>query len=286
MSRIAIATCADLPHLDDDGPALQAALEATGVHSTPAVWDDATVDWAAFDLVVLRSTWDYPSRHEEFLEWVDRVGQLSPVLNAPEVVRWNTDKRYLRDLAAAGVPVVETWWPAAPEALPALDDYVVKPAVSAGCRDTRRFTRDEREAATQMVASLQATGRTVMVQPYLEAIDGYGETALLYIGGRYSHAIRKGAMLEPGRPLEQELFRHEDITGRVATDAEREVAEQALDAAPNGRASLLYARVDLVPGPEGGPVVLELELTEPSLFLGFDAEAPGRLAEAIARRLG
>lgn len=284
MPHVALATCAELPDLDDDGPALRAALDALGVRTSPAVWDDPAVDWAGFDLVVVRSTWDYPSRRDAFLAWADRVGARTPVSNAPRVLRWNTDKRYLRDLSAAGVPVVETFWPDSPEALPDLADYVVKPAVSAGCRDTRRFTRDERTAASHLVSTLQAAGREVMVQPYLDAIDAHGETALLYLGGRYSHAIRKGAMLEPGAPLEAALFRAEDISGRAASDAERAVAERALAAVPTGGGRLLYARVDLVPGPDGAPVVLELELTEPSLFLGFHPEAPARLAEAIARR--
>lgn len=278
LSRVALATSADLPQLDDDGPALQAALAALGVRSSPAVWDDPTIDWAAFDLVVIRSTWDYQLRHEAFLGWIDRVAEVTPVLNPPEVLRWNTDKRYLRDLSLAGVPVVETFWPDSPGGLPDLDDFVVKPAISASCQDTRRFQRADHAAAAGMVSDLQASGRTVMVQPYVEAIDTQGETALLYLDGRFSHAVRKGPMLAHGLP------RAEDISGRTATQAERDVAERALDAVPGGRASLLYARVDLVPG-GAGPALLELELTEPSLFLGFHPDAPADLAAAIARRL-
>lgn len=280
--RVALATCAELPELDDDAPALRAALRTRGVESAAGVWDDPAVAWAGFDLVVLRSTWDYAPRREAFLAWAERVATVTTLLNPVDVVRWNTDKRYLRALAAAGVPVVATEWVEPGGALPDLADFVVKPAVSCGCRDTRRFEAGEREAAQRMVERLHAEGRAVMVQPYLAHIDADAETALLYIGDRYSHAIRKGPMLALGAAAEAGLFRAEDIGARVASDAQLAVAEAALDAVPGGRARLLYARVDVVPGPDGRPVVLELELTEPSLFLGFADGAAERFAAAIS----
>ncbi len=148
---------------------------------------------------------------------------------------------------------------------------------------TRRRTP---QRAREHVASLLSSGQTVMVQPYLDAVDQHGETALIYFDGVYSHAIRKGPMLRPGHGPSNALFVEEEIVPRTPSGAERAIAEEILDALPWSRHDLLYARVDVIPGPDGAPRLVELELTEPSLFF---AHAPGsatRLAERIVNRLG
>jgi hypothetical protein len=124
-----------------------------------------------------------------------------------------------------------------------------------------------------------------MLQPYMAHVDDAGETALLYIGGRFSHAIRKGAMLDGPDLGVAGLYKEERIDPRTPSAAEHAVAEQVLAAVPGGTADLLYARVDLVPGPDGAPVLMELELTEPSLFLDYSDGAAERLADAIVARL-
>jgi glutathione synthase/RimK-type ligase-like ATP-grasp enzyme len=212
---------------------------------------------------------------------------LPSVLNPVEVLRWNTDKRYLRDLEAAGVPVVPTAWlePDEPEwTLPDWPELVVKPAVSAGSLRTGRYRADDHDAAVTHARELLAEGRTVMVQPYLAEIDEAGETALVSIDGRYSHAIRKGPILRPGGGMFEGPYADEDITPRRATPAERELAAAALAAVPGGPDGLLYARVDVVADETGSPVVLELELTEPSLFLTEAEGSADALASAIAAR--
>ena len=289
--RVALVTCAALPDLDPDDRLLRAALTDRGVDVDAAVWDAATTDWDDYGLVVLRSTWDYPSRHGEFLDWATRVPRLA---NPADVVAWNTDKVYLRDLAAAGITVVDTDWvpPGGAWTPPTTGEYVVKPTVSAGSRDTGRYDLTDpgrRELATAHVTRLTGSGRTAMVQPYLSAVDTAGETALLWMAEpdgplTFSHAVRKGPMLDGPDVGVQGLFRPEDITARTATDAELALARQVLAAVPNG-ADLLYARVDVIPGPDGTPTLLELELTEPSLFLVFADGAPARLAAAIHARL-
>ena len=281
---VALATASAYPDLAADGPLLLDALTRHGVAAEPAVWTDPQVRWASYDLVVIRSTWDYFRRRDEFLSWIDTVAAVTRLANPAEVLRWNTDKTYLRDLSAAGVPVVPTTWLVPGDAFtaPASGDYVVKPAVSAGSRDTAHYrggVHDEQAAAH--VARLLAAGRTVMVQPYLTAVDTYGETAQLFFAGRFSHAIRKGPMLaaageEPGQEL---------IEARHPTPDEREVAEAVLDALPWPRTALTYARVDVVPGEDGAPRLMELEVTEPSMFLGHDAGAADRFAASIADRL-
>jgi glutathione synthase/RimK-type ligase-like ATP-grasp enzyme len=283
VTRIALATAAALPKLDEDGPLLLGALAERGLTGEPAVWDDPTVDWASFGLVVVRSTWDYARRRSEFLEWARMVDQVTRLANPLEVLAWNTDKRYLRELASVGLPVVPTTWlePGDPTELPSSGEYVVKPAVSAGARDTNRYRPGDDAAAVAHIERLQREGRTVMVQPYLPGVDTRGETALLHLGGRYSHAVRKGPMLHPGDGPVAGLYREEDIRPRIANGAERSVAERVLAAVPR-MTDLLYARVDLVPGSDGEPVLIEVELTEPSLFLSHAEGAARQLGDAIA----
>ena len=266
-----------MPELDEDGPALLTALAARGVEAVPAVWDAPGIDWDAFELVVVRSTWDYAARRETFLAW---AGSLLRVLNPARVLRWNTDKRYLDELATAHVPVVPTRFVAPGDEFdPPAGRFVVKPAVSAGSWNTASYSHGE--AAVRHVERLRSEGRTAMVQPYVGGVDADGETAIIYLGGRYSHAVRKAALLADGQAPGEGLYVEETITAAEPTDADRAVEERALAAVPFATDELLYARVDLVPGHDG-PLVLEVELTEPSLFLLYDDGAVERLAEAVA----
>lgn len=290
--RIALATAAQFPDLDEDGPVLLDAIAARGMVGEAAVWDDPAVDWSAYDLVVIRCTWDYQDHHEAFLDWTRRVDQVTRLANPAAVVDWNTHKTYLRALAQAGLPVVPTDWlePGDVFVVPEAGEYVVKPAVSAGSRDTNRYAvGDHDELAVAHVGQLLAAGRTVMVQPYLSQVDSYGETAQFFFAGELSHAVRKGPLLTPAMAAVAGAYKPETIEPREPTDEERDVAEQVLDAlaqlAPAGRDDLLYARVDLVPAADGSPTLLELELTEPSMFLVFDGtggtESAARFAAAI-----
>ncbi|OLB81179.1 MAG: hypothetical protein AUI14_04315 [Actinobacteria bacterium 13_2_20CM_2_71_6] len=286
--RVALVTCHELPDLDPDDRLLIEPLRARGVRTEAVAWDDPAADWAGYDLAVLRSPWDYVPRRAEFLAWARTVPALA---NPAGIVEWNTDKRYLAELAAAGVPVVPTGWLSPgdpPWAAPAEGEYVVKPAISAGSADTGRYDLgdpEHRVLAQRHAARLRTAGRVTMVQPYLPAVDSYGETALLYLGGRYSHAIRKGPLLDGPDVGMDGLYRPEEISAREPSPAEREVAEDIMGKVP-GRTDLLYARVDLIPGPDGAPLLIELELTEPSLFLGYARGAATRLADAIVARLG
>ncbi|MET7423857.1 hypothetical protein [Dactylosporangium sp. NPDC005555] len=284
-ARVALVTCAELPDLDADDQSLIPALAAIGITGVPAVWDDAAVDWQAFDLAVVRNTWDYPRRRAEFTAWAGTVPHLA---NAPEVIAWNTDKRYLRELAEAGIPIVPTAWidPGDPVELQDSGEIVVKPAVSVGSVDTGRYRLPEQaDLAAGHVRRLQEAGRTVMVQPYLADVDTAGETALLFVAGQFSHAIRKGPILTGPDEGVDTLYQEESITPRTPSPAEHALAERVLTALPFDRSGLLYARVDLLPTPSGDPVVIEVELTEPSLFLTTAGGAADRLARAIAGRL-
>lgn len=287
MKRIALATAIAAFGLDEDEPLLRHALHGAGACCEALAWDDATVSWSRFDAVVLRSTWNYTRHRDAFLLWCDAVAAASTLINPPDLVRWNTDKHYLRDLAARGVPVIPSAFLSPGDdaaALPVHDECVVKPTVGAGSQSARRFQAHERDAAVAHTRALLDAGSAVMVQPYLDAVDRDGETALVYIDGAFSHAIRKAPLLARGGGAMDHLFAPESITPREPSDAERAVAARALAAIP-GEAPL-YARVDLLPSPDG-PLLLELELTEPSLFLAHaDTAAPQRFAHALLGRLG
>jgi len=301
-TRIALVSAREALALDEDMEPLAAALRQTGAEVATPVWDDPAVDWRTYSAAVLRSTWDYVERIDEFLPWADRCAQQTVLLNPPAVVRWNTDKHYLLELAQKGIPVVPTRFVepgsvAAQQIERFLDDgadaltvgtaesfveFVVKPSIGAGSKDTARYRRHEIVRANEHLGRLLAQGRSAMLQPYLGRVDEHGETALIYLGGEFSHAIRKGPLLRAGAALVEGLFAPEQITPRQPQPDELAVARQAYAAIGSSRP--VYARIDLIRGADDAPVVLELELTEPSLFF---AHAPGsaqRFARAVLER--
>jgi glutathione synthase/RimK-type ligase-like ATP-grasp enzyme len=281
LARVALVTCAEIPLLEPDDRLVVEPLARHGITAEPGVWNDPAVDWSAYDLVVLRSTWDYAGRREEFVAWARSVKRL---VNPVAVVAWNTDKRYLASLP--GIPVVPTTFVGAGhEWAPPEGDYVIKPAIGAGSVDTGRYGPSSKEAAIVHMGRLQRDSRVAMVQPYLSAVDSYGETALLYFAdpasGRlvFSHAIRKGPMLQGPDTGVEGLYKAEAISARVPTPEELAVSDRVVATLPIG---LLYARVDLIPDASGDPVLLELELTEPSIFLEHSDGAAARFAASIA----
>ncbi|AMW10302.1 hypothetical protein A4E84_12725 [Streptomyces qaidamensis] len=274
-------------HKDRDLPVLVRALREAGADAVAVPWDEPDVDWAAFDLALIRSTWDYSWRAEEFTAWAERCGEATRLANPLGVVKWNADKRYLGQLAEAGVPVVPTRYfaPGDPLDLPADREFVVKPASGAGARYAARYPAGERDAAVRQAERMHREGFTVMVQPYLSSIDTHGERALQFFGGRLLHAGVKGAVLAPGTPYDADKVAHPDLRPWEPTAAELAVAEKALAAVP-GDAELLYARVDLVTGPDGEPCVMELELIEPNLFLHLHPDSVPRVVDAVLAVVG
>jgi glutathione synthase/RimK-type ligase-like ATP-grasp enzyme len=281
---IGVATCAAAPDLDEDGPLLLSALTAAGARTRVGLWDADDVPWASMDTVLIRSTWDYPLRRDAFLDWTRRCRRTA---NPRDVLAWNTDKRYLDDLAAAGVPTVPTIFvdPGCPVPVADRFDLVVKPSVSGSAADTGRFVGLDDPGAVALMSELHGQNRTVMVQPYLDGIDVDGEISLVFLGGRYSHAVRRAPLL-----LDQGVRKAvvvADVMSTIApaqpTEAQFAVAAVALAAVPGGGERLTYARVDIIPGPDG-PLLLELEATDCFLFLAFaTAESRLRLAEHVLR---
>ena len=296
-SRIAIATCAELPNLDLDGPALLSALSNRGVHAEPAIWDDPGVDWSRFDLIQIRSVFDYSQRRDEFVAWASEVGDR--LHNPPAIVEWNSDKRYLGELVAAGLPVIPTTYVAPGDPPPPLDGtVVVKPAVSAGGRDSGRFGPGSHAGAAELIRAIGASGRTAMVQPFQDSVETTGEAALVYFGGQLSHTLRKGAVLPPDRVAPQlealpgltaaeAMFDPELVRAGPAAPDELDLGAAVIDYLTErfGGVPPLYARVDAVRGTSGDiPLIMEIELIEPNFYFDRAPGAAERLAAAIVRR--
>ncbi|WP_210574085.1 RimK family alpha-L-glutamate ligase [Streptomyces sp. GESEQ-4] len=284
MPRVALVTYDPRPEpsKDADLPVLLRALREAGAEAEAVYWDDTEADWAAYDLAVIRSTWDYSWRADEFLAWTQKCATLTRLANPAEVVRWNADKRYLGDLAGAGVPVVSTSYiaPGEPASLPDTHEYVLKPTTGAGSRYAARYTADDHDTAVRHLARMHDEGLTAMVQPYMRGIDVSGERALQFFGGGLLHASRKRAVLTPGTAYDAPKVAHPDLAPWTPSPSELAVAEQALAAVPDAT-DLLYARLDLVDGPDGEPRVMELELVEPNLFLFLHPTSVPAVSDAI-----
>jgi glutathione synthase/RimK-type ligase-like ATP-grasp enzyme len=287
MTRIALVTCSAIPELTADDRLLAAALRARGAEPLPVVWDDARVDWSGFGIAVLRSTWDYHLKLNGFLEWLSARESDGPRLwNPPNVVRWNVRKSYLRDLQGHGIAVPPTVWldrGGAPALAEVMDrrgwrDAVVKPAVSASAFRTFRVSRAAAEAHQPAFDALVAE-HDVLLQVFTSEVVAPGEWSLVFIGDELSHSILK-------QPAEGDFRVQEEFGGTPhparAPEALVKDARAALAAAGG---PLLYARVDGVER-QGRLIVMELELTEPALYLGFADGAPERLADAVLARAG
>lgn len=290
--RIAIATCKNIPEPDPDEELLVAALRGVGLTPSVLPWDDASAPFAEQDLVVIRSTWNYFERVDEFVAWAKGVAAKTRLLNPPHVIAWNAKKTYLRELEERGVAIVPTVFVTKGERRKVADilrersweKIVVKPVVSAGSFRTDRFSASEVDRAQSFLDGLVAD-RDAMVQAWMPTVDTYGERSLVWIDGEVTHAIRKSPRFAGGV---------ESVSPEVPiTDEERAFAMRAL--APFA-SDLLYGRVDMVPdgtstserserGVQGTPYrIMELELVEPSLFFLQAPRALDRFAAAIARR--
>ena len=244
------------------------------------VWNDRSIDWASFDLTVIRSTWDYTRDREGYLAWARGIENL---LNPYPIIEYSTDKHYLAALEARSHRIVPTSFSEVGDE-PVFPDghFVVKPTVGVGSIDAEKYGHEDRELAVAHVRRLHASGRGAMIQPYVDSIDEDGERALVFIDGAFSHAMTKRAMLNTPADERDFAFRRRQMS---RADAEPDAVAFA-DAVLREEtfADLLYARVDLARVDDGW-AIMELELVEPNLFLSYDDGAPQRLAKAIQSRL-
>jgi glutathione synthase/RimK-type ligase-like ATP-grasp enzyme len=275
--KIAFVTNPKHPEIEDDDRPLAAALARRGGLVLTSSWDDPGFAWDKVDLALLRSPWDYHHRSDEFLSWLARVEKQTRVLNDPDVVRWNINKRYLLELESKGVPTVPTAFVARGEAvsLGALcaergwETVVLKPSVSADSWETIRVKR-ENWSEGQAYLDRHRPDREIMVQPFVKDVEQGGEHSLIFFGGAYSHAVRKNSAFQGGRHVGPE-GRPSDPGGDAVAMAKDVLAKAGLPEVP-------YARVDVARDDRGAPLLLELELFEPTLFF---LERPGS-EEALA----
>jgi glutathione synthase/RimK-type ligase-like ATP-grasp enzyme len=292
-TQCAIATCSQLPDLDPDDRLLSEALAALGARVSARVWSDPTVDWTSADVCVVRSTWDYHKQFAAFDRWIDAVSETTCLLNPAQVIRWNSHKSYLRDLERRGVPVVPTVWVNRGENVDLggiLDRFgwpeaVIKPAYGASADGILRVGPDgsDRERGESHLRKLLET-QDVLVQPYLSTIAEHLERALVFIGGKFSHAVAKLPFMHANSDLALRSLHPPGASGEFrveATAQEIEVAQHALSEAPDGH---VYARVDLVRHADSIRI-LEVELIEPTLYLFAHAPAAHDLARAILARV-
>lgn len=289
---VAVAGCRPAPdrpaddlYPDPDSDLLVERLLAKDCDARLVAWDDPDVDWADCDLVVVRSTWDSVDRPGDYLSWVRHVDECTAIQNPASIIEWNLDKVYLRDLAERGVPTIPTQWvfPGDGWTVPG-DEFIVKPAVGSGARNIARYSAAGVAGARDHVSMLGDGGQTVLVQDYLSSIETAGETSIVFIGGRLSHAIRKGGFLNLDEGVLERPWERMTYLGPCdATPLELQVAETTFRlVADRTTEPISYGRVDLVPGPGGRPVVIEVELIDPVLSL---VAYPGS-ADALAATLG
>lgn len=283
MTDVVFVTGQDMPVADPETPALVASLRQRGVSAELVAWREP-YDWSQARLVVVRSTWDYMQRCDEFLAWCRKAAAATKLVNPLPVLEWNSHKAYLVELADVGVPVVPTAVvpegsavSAQGEALAAHEGTViVKPAIGGGALGAMRAASDDVRLAEHLAEWAQ--GGDVLIQPYVSSIVNAGESSLIYFAGEFSHAVRKLPVGDDYRVQQQ----FGGLTEAwAATDAERAVADAAIAAAP---AAVPYARVDLV-DLDGQPSLMELELIEPFLFLEYDEGSDERFLDAVVQEL-
>ncbi|HLY03067.1 MAG TPA: hypothetical protein VKR56_11320 [Candidatus Cybelea sp.] len=280
-----LVTCEKVPSLDPDDCLLASELQRRGLTVSVEAWSDANAQWDASRLCVLRSTWDYHERCDEFIAWVERAGTVTVLKNDPDVLRWNAHKSYLWELERRGVPVVPTAWVSRGESCDLAElaaahgwrDLVLKPARGAASHEVTLVRGGAASFAEgqERFAHLART-QDVLVQPYLHSVVTYGERALIFFDGRYSHAVVK-------KPFDTLLVVGGARTSLAqATSTELAVAAQALAAVPGRQ---LYARIDLLRDDENRVCVNEVELIEPGLYLGVHEPAQRHFADAIVQEL-
>ena len=289
---IALATCSDLKDREDGDKLLHRAFDRLGVPIVRPAWDDLSFDWGLVDACLIRTTWDYTDRPVEFLEWAERVSQVTTLLNPLEVVRWNTHKSYLRDLERLGIPTLPTHWLSAGEStdlnavLAELGwaHSFLKPAVGATAKGTLRFesTPSGLAEATAHLKRFQPH-HDMLLQPYQENVETLGEVSIFFVDSEFTHAVRKVPV--PGDYRVQDDFGASDLAFEPSEQV-LQLSRRALDAATSaiGTASL-YARVDFLTDANNELQVIELELVEPSFFFHHCPESAMRLATQLLSRI-
>ncbi len=285
MSRIAFLTMDSLAEFVSYDELVADCLEARGIQVDNVSWRSRTVKWDDYEMVIIRSPWDYQQAADDFITVLESIDASAAVLwNPLEVVRWNVRKTYLQELQDRGITIVPTQFVQSPTVSQmrgmfevfASDQIVIKPVVGANANDTFWLRQDSSAAELQEIEALYSR-RLALLQPFIPSVIEYGETSLVFFGGEYSHSVLKTPQTGDFRVQEEHGSRIQSI---VPDPALIEFSRRILAPIPQ---RTLYARVDLVELPNGQPAVMELELIEPSLYLSYDTDSAARFADAIQR---
>lgn len=292
MLRIALASCAELPSWECDDRPFHEALRAREIDAVEVAWDDPKVEWGSFDACLIRTTWDYQDKAEEFRAWVERVSSETKLINPAPLVLWNLHKSYLRELELEGARLAPTAWFRAGERIDIAEVLskrgwqraFLKPLVGANSRETLRFSSEEAPAAQRMLERL-LPNEDLILQPYLSSVETTGEVSLIWFGGEFSHGVRKIPV--PGDYRVQDDFGAKDepyVPSHEFLKSCRAILERVEERNPDSE-PMLYARVDFLFDEEGRPCLNEVEIIEPSLFFRHSEGAGERLADQLSRRL-
>jgi len=284
--RLAIASSRQFPTVHPDDVHLVATLERLGVQATVCVWNDPQVEWTAFDVVLIRTIWDYFEHYAAFRGWLDMLDRLDVItINDTKTLRWNSDKRYLLDLEREGVPIIPTHVAHGGGLQHVLSsmpgrDVVIKPTVSGGAWHTVRGKTGT--PACQQAIDALPKHLDYLAQPFVPEIASEGEWSLMFFDNTFSHAVLK-------RPTAGDYRVQEQHGGRTAPATPDDSIVHAagktlLATAALGYRDLAYARVDGVMV-NGQFLVMELEVIEPSLFLSGNPDAAERFAQHLVERL-
>ncbi len=281
--KIAYVSCQNLPEPDIDENPLVEGLKAAGHDASVAGWDDESVDWSQFDAILIRATWNYAWHLEAFRAWIARANRQTTLINPIETLEWNLHKGYLKELQAAGIPIIPTAFfkqNASASIMELCESrgwsrIVIKPTVSAGSFGTRAFDLCKGEApAAQAFFDEMIAQREMMIQRFVPAVETVGETALIVIDGELTHAIEKRPRFDD---QDEEVYLRESIS-----DEMRDIVPKVIDAASKDH---LYARVDVIPDDDGSLMLSELEMLEPSLFFPYFPDAVGVYVRGMEKRM-
>lgn len=273
-------TYCDLPILDADDRLVAEELQKRGYRCAVADWRDKNVDWANAGICVLRSTWDYHLHYQEFIEWLKQVSSQTTLWNDCDLVRWNSNKRYLFDLQKALIPIVPTvlFEQSKTANLNAVLDQhgwtkgILKPVVGLSTFGVRKIERNQTDIQAHFQTMLETSD--VLLQPFIETVHERGERALVFLGGEYSHTIRKSAF----QPLAQAGEAGETL--EQPDEVELQLARQVL---AEVKKPVAFARVDLIRDASGRDLLMELELVEPSLYLNMFPQAISKFADTLCQ---
>lgn len=275
------------PDLEAENNGLLAFLRDQGLDVHPEIWDDPHVDWGRYPLAILKAPWDYFEKIDHFYAWLTALERLGVrLLNPAPRVRWNADKHYLADIAAAGLPVppgvfLERGAPADLSGYFAhfdTDRLIVKPCISGGSKNTFALGRAEVPAVAERLDGLLREG-AYLVQPFIPQIGEEGEWSLLFFNGRFSHALLK-------KPVAGDFRVQQHFGGTIHPAVPpANLLDQATGYVAQFARGCLYARVDVV-RTRGAFLLMELEIIEPFLYLLTHPDSYGNYYRALRELVG